>query len=274
MKAVSSVWFPTFRPLADCCLLDDGWKKWREPDAKKNMTIKKQKWLMLCIVLVLVASTAGALTRLKSNVRLGKPGIKAAPIPGSMVMKIELPENVLDFTSSNVPTSQVVLDYLPKDTSYAQRYYTSPDGFRATANIILMGADRTSIHRPEYCLPGQGWQIETKTEVKIPIKSSRDYELPVMKWVISNTYQTPDGQKHDIKGLYVFWFVADNKQSTGIVPMQLSMIQNQLLTGVLQRWAYISYFAICAPGQEDAAFERMKNLIANSVPAYQLLPTE
>jgi hypothetical protein len=45
-----------------------------------------------------------------------------------------------------------------------------------------------------------------------------------------------------------------------------------LRTGVLQRWAYLSYFAVCAPGQEDAAFERMKNLIVHSVPEYQLPP--
>jgi hypothetical protein len=40
----------------------------------------------------------------------------------------------------------------------------------------------------------------------------------------------------------------------------------------LQRWAYVSYFSICTPGQEDAAFERMNKLIAASVPEYQLPP--
>jgi hypothetical protein len=45
-----------------------------------------------------------------------------------------------------------------------------------------------------------------------------------------------------------------------------------LTTGVLQRWAYISYFAVCEPGQEDAAFERVKKLIVASVPEFQLAP--
>jgi hypothetical protein len=40
----------------------------------------------------------------------------------------------------------------------------------------------------------------------------------------------------------------------------------------LDRWAYISYFSVCEPGQEDAAFERMKKLIAISVPEFQLVP--
>jgi hypothetical protein len=45
-----------------------------------------------------------------------------------------------------------------------------------------------------------------------------------------------------------------------------------LRTSVLERWAYVSYFAQCEPGQEDAAFERIKKLIAASVPEFQLPP--
>ena len=43
-------------------------------------------------------------------------------------------------------------------------------------------------------------------------------------------------------------------------------------TGVLQRWAMISYFAVCAPGQEEATFERLKKFIAASAPEFQLVP--
>jgi hypothetical protein len=42
----------------------------------------------------------------------------------------------------------------------------------------------------------------------------------------------------------------------------------------LQRWAYISYFSPCLPGQEGPTFERVKKLIAASVPEFQLTPSE
>jgi hypothetical protein len=225
---------------------------------------------MLLLALALMAGTVGALTRLKANQRLGQPGIKATLIPGSVMMKIDLPERVLDFTSTNVPESEVELGYFPKDTSYARRLYQAPDGFGVSTTVILMGADRTSIHRPEYCLLGQGWSVDKKTGVKIPIDGVPHYELPVMKWVISKTVATPDGQKQKIMGIYVFWFVADNEQTTGNVQLQCYLVKDLLCAGVLQRWAYVSCFAICAPGQEDAAFERMEKLIAASVPEYQL----
>ena len=133
-----------------------------------------------------------------------------------------------------------------------------------------MGADRTSIHKPDYCLPGQGWSINQKTMVNIPVAGAQGYQLPVAKWVIGNSFQTPDGQKQPVSGLYVFWLVADGEETPDNYQRMWWMGRDLLRTGVLQRWAYVSYFAICAPGQEDATFERMKNLIAHSVPEFQL----
>jgi len=234
--------------------------------------MKYKKWLILFVALVLMAGTAGVLTGLKTNQKLGKPGIKATPIPGSVMMKIDLPECVLDFTSTNLPEPEVVLNYLPKDTSFVERYYRASDGFVASATIVLMGADRTSIHRPDYCLPGQGWSIGSKTAVNIPISGGQPYELPVMKWVARNSVQTPDGRKQEVSGVYVFWFVADHEQTVDNFQRMWWLARDLLRTGVLQRWAYVSYFSICAPGQEDATFERMNKLIAASVPEFQEPP--
>jgi hypothetical protein len=50
------------------------------------------------------------------------------------------------------------------------------------------------------------------------------------------------------------------------------MTKRLVSTGILQRWAYISCLSICAPGQEDATFERMKTFIAAAVPEFQLFP--
>ena len=98
--------------------------------------MKHQQWLILFVALVLLAGTAGVLAWLKTNQKLGQPGIKATPIPGSVMMQIDLPERVLDFTSTNMPESEVELGYFPKDTSYVRRHYQAPDGFDAGTVII------------------------------------------------------------------------------------------------------------------------------------------
>ncbi len=252
--------------------------RWLEKREAKNKStgeesrVKNQKWIILAVALILIAGTAGALTWLRTHQKLGRPGLKTEAIPGGVMMKINLPERVLDFTSTNVPEPKVVLDFLPPDTSYAERLYTAPDGFRVQNTIILMGTDRTSIHKPDYCLPGQGWGIKDRSLVSIPVTGTQNYQLPVAKWILSNAFQTPDGQKQEVGGIYVFWLVADGEETPDNYQRMWWLARDLVRTGVLQRWAYVSYFAVCAPGQEEATFERMKNLIALAVPEYQFPP--
>lgn len=221
---------------------------------------------MICI------GTAAGLSWFQAHRQLGKPGIKATPIPGTVVMNIDLPENVLNYTSTNVPQAAVVTNFLPSDTSYAQRRYNTPEGFWVNANIILMGADRTSIHKPEFCLPGQGWQIVKRAKVNIPIAGEHPYSLEVSRWDMRIMAKGEDGRQQEWAGLYVFWFVADNELTTDHRERMKWLARDLLFKGVLQRWAYISYYTAFPPGAEDAAFERVKELIAASVPEFQVTP--
>jgi hypothetical protein len=232
--------------------------------------MKNKKLVMLVVALVMMAGTAGALTWLRANQKLGTPGIKATPIPGTVMMKIDLPERVLDFTSTNVPERETVINYLPADTSYAERRYFGPDGIAIQSTAILMGADRTSIHRPEYCMPGQGWNIDDKKIVNIPIQDNPPYQLEVAQWNVSQVLKQPDGRQVKYSAVYAFWYAANNEQTANHDKMLEWLTMDLFRTGALQRWAYISYFALCAPGQEDATFERMKQLIAAQVPQFEL----
>ena len=78
---------------------------------------------------------------------------------------------------------------------------------------------------------------------------------------------------HLVRGIYVYWFVDEDRFTPSEwVRQALWVPQDLLLHDVLERWAYISYFSTCWPGQEQVAFERMKKFIAESVPEYQLVP--
>lgn len=234
--------------------------------------MRNLKVILAVLVVALIATTAFALNWFRGHQKLARPGIKAAPTSDGIVMAIDLPEKVLDFTSTNVPQSEVVLGYLPKDTSYAQRFYQAEDGFWANANIILMGTDRSSIHKADYCLAGQGWRTVKKETVKIKIDGPEPYEMPIAKWTISRMIEKPDGTKAEIHGIYSFWFVADGQQTVSNDQRILWFYRDLLTRNTLQRWAYISYLVVCNEGQEDAAFERLKELIAASVPQFQLPP--
>jgi hypothetical protein len=232
--------------------------------------MNNKKTVMLVVTLVMMAGTAAALTWLRTNQKLGTPGLKATPVPGSVMMDIHLPGSVLDFASTNAPEPETVLGYLPKDTSYAGRIYQAPDGFRIQSTAILMGADRTSIHRPDFCLPGQGWSIDEKQALDIPINDQPPYHLEAAAWKISQFMKNSEGQKVKVAGVYVYWYVANNEETPDHDKMIKWLTLDLLRTGALQRWAYISYFALCRPGQEDMAIDRMKMFIAAQAPEFQL----
>jgi hypothetical protein len=94
----------------------------------------------------------------------------------------------------------------------------------------------------------------------------------VTKFVASKEV-TVDGQAITARGVYVLWFVADDDEYTARHWQRMWWMARDLMrTGVLQRWASIGYLAQCAPGQEDATFERLKKFIVASAPEFQLVP--
>ena len=62
--------------------------------------MKRRELTLLLAGLVLIGGTAGLLGRLKTHQRLGKPGVRTTPIPGSANLRILLPEKVLDYQAS------------------------------------------------------------------------------------------------------------------------------------------------------------------------------
>lgn len=233
--------------------------------------MNRSKWILALTTVLMIGGAALVLAHYKSMQRLGEPGVKTRPIPGSRNVEVVLPDNILDYTYKWMPQSEIVTNVLPKDTSYGQCVYMAEDNFGAQVNVVLMGSDRASLHKPQFCLTGQGWTI-TKTEVvSIPVAKPIPYELPVIKLTASSTVTVEDRAQPQ-SALYVYWYVSDKAISadpTGGDRMW-SIAKSLVTTGVLERWAYISFFAPCRPGQEDVAFERLKKLIAASVPEFQI----
>lgn len=82
-------------------------------------------------------STAGEPTLCEaSDVRLGE-------LPG--------------FTSEEKPMSEAEKHVLPDDTRIEKRLYTAEDGHWFLVSVVIGGRSKSSIHRPELCLPSQGF---------------------------------------------------------------------------------------------------------------------
>jgi hypothetical protein len=235
--------------------------------------MKSLKPVLFFTVLVLIGTMGVILSHAKTNQKLGLPGVKTQPLPDSQNLEVLLPPAVPDYQSRPLPQSEVVTNMLPPDTSYGQRLYTAPDSFQILVNVVLMGSSRTSLHKPQICLTAQGWQIndEISREEHVAMDKPQAYDLPVMHLVCSRQVKVAD-QIVNQSALYVYWFVDADRLTASQATWKMWMAHDIAFHSVLDRWAYVSLFAECAPGQENATFERMKRWIAAAVPDFQLVP--
>ncbi len=232
------------------------------------------------MTLALIGLTAVMLLHARAYERLGEPGVKIRPLADSgagsdVKSEILMPEELLDYKSQIMTNSEAVLTSLPADTSYRVRLYQAKDKFFTEITAVLMGTDRTSIHSPQICLPGQGWAIQDSqtSVVNIPMSRPLAYELPANKLVSTKTVKNPDGTSQNLSSVYLYWYV-DGDQCTASAWKRKAWFspRDMLTKGVMDRWAYITCFTPCLPGQEEATFERMKKVIADIVPEFQLVP--
>lgn len=232
--------------------------------------MKMRERVLLFVCLALMGATALGVAELKSHRRLGKPGVRAEVVPGSPRMFLDIVTNVAGYDFREVPMSEVVTNALPPDTSFRQCTYSNAEGF-VQSFVVMMGGDRTSIHQPQFCLTGAGWSVDgARSEMTtVRIERPRPVDLPVMKLIPSRMVEQ-DGKKQQLSGVYVYWYVADNVVTANHSQFGLGVIKHMLKTGELQRWAYVTYFSPCYPGQEDRAFNRIQRLMNKTLPEFQL----
>jgi hypothetical protein len=230
------------------------------------------------VLLLLMVATGVFLSLFQRMQRLSEPGVKVirqdifddhGKLAGTNVVyfPLELPA----YTATNLPLTTAELNWLPKDTTYGRALYRTTNGFTVQMSGVLMGADRTSIHKPEYCLVGQGFRIIREELGTVAIREPNAYELPVTRLTAIRETKLADGQTLEERALYVYWFVADGQVAAQHGKRMLRSAWELLTTGVTQRWAYISCFAFVPDGDEARAYSEIERLIASAAPQFQLV---
>jgi EpsI family protein len=154
-------------------------------------------------------------------------------------IKLELPQFVGKWYGVDQAVSQRELEMLAGDTEFARKVYTDAAGNSMFVSIVLSGADLdNSIHRPERCLPAQGWTIADSTQLRIPLESGR--KLAVTR--LHNVRQVPlrNGTTVSIYNLNFYWFVGYHHLTASHLERTMFDIEDRVLKGYNQRWAYIT----------------------------------
>ncbi len=127
---------------------------------------------------------------------------------------------------------------LPHDTQFRKSIYTNDVAERVFVSIVLSGAERDSIHRPQRCLPGQGNSILKTEYIEVPIEGREPLSVCVLN--TSKKYQNAEGEEQFHLGYYAYWFVGQGRETASHYERMFWLAWDRIVHSVAHKWAYIA----------------------------------
>ncbi len=206
---------------------------------------------------VVTLSAFGTISLIERLENLGSSATPGIPLAVDGLNPAPLPQFIgTDWIGQEAEVTAVEREMLPEDTGYARRLYVSLDDRREQVfvSVVLSGRDRTSIHRPELCLVGQGWSIVGRSETVF------GEDVPAALLRLEREWMTDSGHRARVPALFAYWFVGRD----GVVTTTASRLWRTALNRLrLQpdRWAYVVVQAAVLPDEtEQDARSRMERV--------------
>jgi exosortase len=119
---------------------------------------------------------------------------------------------------------------LPKDTVILKRNYRAPDGLCYAVSVVVGGRNRGSIHRPELCLPAQGYVMLEAGRLSLHLPAGKPREVRKI------TAQHPGGNRLSL----VYWFVSKDRENCSHVQRILLDVWDRSIHNRINRWVMIA----------------------------------
>ncbi len=188
-------------------------------------------------------------------------------------VEMHLPETALGFSGKNQPISEGERVLLPSDTEIVKKLYTNPQGELMYFQIVLSGVDRRSIHRPEICLTGQGWQVRSGEVIPVKLQSGHTLSVMVLDIFRPGRNSSKEGE---VEALYAYWFVSADAQTPYHFQRIARTSLDLLLHNKAHRWAYVIAMAPILQGHipngknREETLQLVKDFIRETIPSFQL----
>lgn len=180
-----------------------------------------------------------------------------------MGVSMDLPESIGQWTGVTQKISQPELEGLAADTSFSRRMYYNAFGDQILVSIVLAGEDPdNSIHRPERCLPAQGWTIMDSRTVTIGEPALAGGNLNVTRLHNQQKFKDDKGNLHTVYNLNYYWFVGYTDVTPSHIDRAVMDIRDRVMKGYNQRWAYVTVASnvtegLVKFGRSEAASDQM-----------------
>jgi len=232
---------------------------------------RSHRWAIAAAVVlasVLVAVAAGRLDTLQASPDVGillkAGGQDPADLPSYLAG---------GWMGQDVPVSAAERAVLPPDTGYSRKNYVwlHNASRQVFVSIVLSGRDRTSIHRPELCLLGQGWTIDGRFGHDFAYPGSGQTAVPATVLRVRREVLVPRGGRMAVPSLVAYWFVGRDRVVAGHWARMWWSAVDRLCRLRSSRWAYVVVQTNALDG-EAAALARLQTVLDQTLPAFQRPP--
>ncbi len=127
------------------------------------------------------------------------------------------------------PASLGETSKLPGDTQIAKRVYIGGDGLEAEASLVVSGVSRMSIHRPELCLPAQGFRMSRMRSQAVPLPGRGPLAVRVVQV-----------EKGSSRFLLVYWFTSREHETASHTVRILRDAWARSVHNRINRWAMVA----------------------------------
>jgi EpsI family protein len=184
-----------------------------------------------------------------------------------------LPAFVGDWYGQDQPVSQGEKDSLGPDTQFVRKLYTNAQGDQIYVSLVFSGPDMaTSIHRPERCLPAQGWTVVNTNVATIPLQAG---VLKATRLRNMFVFHQENAAPVNVYSLDYYWFVGHDAQTPSHLQRAWIDIRDRVLKGENQQWAYVTVVSNITKGlqslgrSETETDEMLKNFVRELMPQLQ-----
>lgn len=216
------------------------------------------------LALALAGVGLGVCARTDISLTVADPGVA-----------MRLPLQVGQFQGRPLDMTAQERNILDPGVELARTYYAASDGSEFLTTLIVGGAGKRTLHRPEVCLPGQGWTISSRSVMPIERKDGRTIHATLLR--LFRDAEPEPGQRLRIRALNIYWYIgSDGTTSADYYDHIRVSYQDAIFKNLNHRWSMASFFFPMAArpiGMEDpfaevGLMEEARQVIREVVPTF------
>ena len=232
--------------------------------------------LAMGLVVTILALAVGEMFFLQKLAALPPRGGAGVVLAADEKNPVELPAFLgTDWIGRRTEVTAVERELLPEDTGFARKIYVAvakaPQ--QVFLSVVLSGRDRTSIHRPELCLVGQGWTITSSAEHRFEFPGRPGAAFTAKLLRVGREVPTPAAAgkprgSEIVPQLVAYWFVGGEAVVSSHWERLVLDAWNRVIHARADRWAYVLMQTDARDG-EAAALARMQAVLNETLPVFQ-----